>query len=276
MHLGEDGVRDKAVVREDDIGAQRLVEDRPTVVGRIVVGQGRAAARLLVVFGEFANSIEGIDPRFRGAQGVGIDVGGVEKRAVEQTFLAEQNGHGIQLFSGAASRDPHLERGIGAQMGQHLLAQGAKVAGVAEHLADLNRQEGEQTRQHFGIVQDPFLQGRQARHAEMAARLNQAALDRRPCVLAEVVMVALVQSLQQQTDLDILDLVRHGGLSGASRRGPGTAACPRPAAWPCSRSPRPPCSAPGRPAWPWRSASAPAESSSADPFSFHASPSGRP
>ncbi len=30
-------------------------------------------------------------------------------------------------------------------MGQHLLTQGAKVAGIAEHLADLNRQEGEQT-----------------------------------------------------------------------------------------------------------------------------------
>lgn len=92
MHLGERRVRDEAVIGEDDPGAEATVEDGPPVVGRIVVGQGRTSARLLVVLGEFAQPIEGVDPGFCCAERIGIDVGGIEEGAIIQPFLPEQDG----------------------------------------------------------------------------------------------------------------------------------------------------------------------------------------
>jgi hypothetical protein len=58
----------------------------------------------------------------------------------------------------------------------------------------------EQARQHVRVVQDALLQRRDAGEAELIARLDQTSLDRRPRVVAEVVMVVLKQRLQQQLD----------------------------------------------------------------------------
>ena len=42
LHFRKDGVRDQAVIGEDDIGAQRLVEDGSPIVRSVVVGAGRS------------------------------------------------------------------------------------------------------------------------------------------------------------------------------------------------------------------------------------------
>ncbi|MNY27589.1 hypothetical protein D3C86_1615010 [compost metagenome] len=165
-----------------------------------------------MVFGELADAIQRIDAGLRRAQGVRIDVRGVEHRPVEQTFLTEKDGQRIDLFAGAASRDPHLQGGIGPQVRQHLFAQGPEIGRVPEHLADLDRQETQQTRQHLRIMQNPLLKGRQAGQTEMAARLEQAALDRGPRIVTEVVVVALEQGLQQQLDLYILHRMGRDGV----------------------------------------------------------------
>lgn len=61
-------------------------------------------------------------------------------------------------------------------------------------------------------MQDALLKGRQAGQAEMAARLEQAALDRGPRIVTEVVMIALEQGLQQQLDLYVLHRMGRDGV----------------------------------------------------------------
>ncbi len=157
-----------------------------------------------MVFAEQLDAVQAVDPGLGAFQGFVIDVGGVEQRAVEKAFLAEQDGEGIQLLAGAATGDPDLERRIGAQMRHDFFADGAEIKRVAKQFADLNREIGQKLAQHRRIVQDHVLQHRKRATLEMVARLQQPPLDRGHGVAAEIVVIALEDGFQQQAHLDIV------------------------------------------------------------------------
>ena len=95
-----------------------------------------------------------------------------------------------------------------------------------------------------GVVQHQFLQRRdrwRSRNASCAC--GQPALQRRHGVAAKVVVVLADRSRRAAAGSRCLRSCRTrtcSSLTSASRRAPATAACPRPAAWPCNRWRRPP------------------------------------
>ena len=69
------------------------------------------------------------------------------------------------------------------------LAERPKVGGIAEQLADLHREVGEQLRQHGRVVQHPVLELRERAAAEVLLGLREPPLDRGHRVPPEVVVV---------------------------------------------------------------------------------------
>ena len=129
LDFGEDAVGGEAVVRKHDVLLQGLVEDRPAVGRRVVVGEGRAGAGLAMVLGEAGDAVHVVDAGLRLLQRLGVDVRRVDQRAREQAFLAQENRERVRLFAGAAAGHPDFQRGVGAQQRDHLLAQRAEVRG---------------------------------------------------------------------------------------------------------------------------------------------------
>jgi hypothetical protein len=89
-------------------------------------------------------------------------------------------------------------------MGNDRLPNCPEVAGIAKHLADLNRQVSEELRQHRRIVQQPVLHGGGGRKTQVVARPLQTPLQRSHGVTAKVKVVLLEQRLQQQPNLYFL------------------------------------------------------------------------
>ena len=85
-----------------------------------------------MIFGEERHPFQiehaGLGP----SQRVGIDVGAVEHRAIFQALFTHENRERIELFAGAAARNPHLERRISPQVRHDLLANRFEVTRVAE------------------------------------------------------------------------------------------------------------------------------------------------
>src|SRR5690606_29058866 len=84
-----------------------------------------------------------------------------------------------------------------------LLAQSQEVPGIAEHLADRDRQVLQQLQEHARVMQHPLLQGRDRAALELAQGVLDPALDRSAGVVAKIVAVLEVDRLDQQSDLDI-------------------------------------------------------------------------
>ena len=217
MHLAECGVGHQTVVGKDGAFAQGLVEDRPVVIGGVILGQGRMAARQTVVLGEQLHPVEREDARLRRPQGGGIDVRCIEDRAVGKAFLLEQDRQRIEFLAPAAARDPNLERRVCAQVRDDLFAYAAKIGRIAEHLADLHGQIVEQPRQHGFIAQNLRLHLRDAVIPPLRACLQQTPLDRRLGVMPEIVVIVMIDRIQQQPDLDVLDALAHRGIQTRTR-----------------------------------------------------------
>ena len=165
-----------------------------------------------MVLREKRNPVDGVDAGFRGMKRVLVDVGGVEDGAFFQTFLAKQNDQRIEFFALAAACDPDLEGRVGLQVRHHLFADGTEVARIPEHLADLHCEIAQKMRQHGRLVQDLFLHRREGGEPHLLARLPEPALDRSHRVVAEIIVVANEQGLQQQPDFDVLDLCGRAGF----------------------------------------------------------------
>ena len=100
LHLGEDAVGGQAVIGEHDVLPQRLVEHRPAVRGRVVVGERGFGAGLAVVAREARDAVDGIDARLRSFQRARVDVRRVDQRLLQQTLFAQQDGQRVRLLAG--------------------------------------------------------------------------------------------------------------------------------------------------------------------------------
>ncbi len=67
-------------------------------------------------------------------------------------------------------------------------------------------------------MEQPVLQGREAAERHLLAGLAQAPLDRGAGVVAEVVVVALVERFQKERDLDVFSGFVHGAYLGIQTR----------------------------------------------------------
>jgi len=111
-----------------------------------------------VVFGETGDALQLIDGGLRFFQRLGVDVGGVDQRALQQPFFTQHDGHGIGFLTGTAAGHPHFQRGIGAQQRCHFFPQGTEVGRIAEHLAHLHGEVVEQHGKNRRLVQHLVLQ----------------------------------------------------------------------------------------------------------------------
>ena len=60
-----------------------------------------------MVLGESGDTRHVEHAGFGRAQGMRVDVGGIDQRALQQAFFLQQDGQRIDLFSRAAARHPH-------------------------------------------------------------------------------------------------------------------------------------------------------------------------
>src|SRR5262245_13205799 len=97
--------------------------------------------------------VERIDAELGGTQRVGIDVRGVEQRALLESLFAEKYDEGVELFSCAAARDPDLQGWVRLQDRNDCFADSAVIGRIAKHLAHLNGEIVQQASQHRRISQ---------------------------------------------------------------------------------------------------------------------------
>ncbi|MNN43131.1 hypothetical protein D3C81_1573540 [compost metagenome] len=185
------------MVGKGHVVAQAAVHDGVAVGAGVVLGKIAAPAGQAVVFFVLAHALHRIDALLGPVQGTWVDIGGIQDGALEQAFLAQQDGHRIHLLAGAAASDPDLDRRPGAQQRHHFVAQGKEVARVAEHLADRDRQELQQLHEHARVVQHALLQRRYREAVELAQRMKNPALDRRAGIIAKIIAVLEVDRLNQ-------------------------------------------------------------------------------
>ncbi|MNL28187.1 hypothetical protein D3C87_1498200 [compost metagenome] len=191
------------MIGEGHVLAQRLVENRITVRRRVVVGERTLATCLLVIGSVGADILHRENPLLGFLQRARIDIGGVDDRALEQALFTQQDRHRIDLFTGAATGNPDLDRRISLEQRHYLAAYRQEVRRVAEHLADRDRQQLQQLHERSRVMQDFFLQGRDGIALELAQRMTHPTLDRRAGVIAKIVAVLEVDRLDQQPQFDL-------------------------------------------------------------------------
>ncbi|MNY36889.1 hypothetical protein D3C86_1714080 [compost metagenome] len=84
-----------------------------------------------------------------------------------------------------------------------MLADGAEVGRVPEHLADLYRQVLQHAREQCRVAQHAVLELRQRGKAQVVQRLLQPPPHRGPRVVPEIVLVLAEDGLQQQFQFDL-------------------------------------------------------------------------
>ncbi|MCY1403497.1 hypothetical protein D9M71_186810 [compost metagenome] len=191
------------MVGEGHVFAQAAVEHGIAIGRGVVIGEGCTAAGLLVIGGITAHALDRIDALPGLLQRTRVDVGGVDDAAFKQAFLAQQDGHGIDLLARAAAGNPYLDGRVGLEQRHHVAADRQEMLGVAEHLADRDRQVLQQMHERTRVVQYALLQGRYRLAFELAQRVLDTALDRGPGVIAKIVAVLEVDGLDQQADFDL-------------------------------------------------------------------------
>lgn len=208
MHFGEHRIGGQAVIGKHDVAFEAAIEHRAVVGGGVVIGQGPAAAGLQIIAAELCNAVDAEGAGFGHAQRFGIDVGGVDHRFFQQAFFVQQDRQRPDFFTGAAAGHPEFDRGIGAQYRHRMLAQTAEIGRVAEHLRHLHGEELHRLRKCLRLVQQAVLQVGHARAIEAAHGVAHASTQRRHRVIAEVIVIALVDRFQQYPQLQIEQL--HG------------------------------------------------------------------
>jgi hypothetical protein len=161
-----------------------------------------------MIGGEGLDPFNGVDAGFGGLQRLLVDIGRIKKRPIFEPFFAKQDDHGIKFFAAAAAGNPYFQRWIGSQMWYDAFTNGAEIIGIAEHVADLNGQKAQQLWQHGRIAQQALLHGGETRELQLFASLPQPPPDRAHRVISEIIMVAQIKRLQQQSDLDFLRRTR--------------------------------------------------------------------
>src|SRR3954465_14509469 len=169
-----------------------------------------------------------------------------------------------------------------------MFTQREKIGRIAKHIADLHGEILEQPRKLLAVAHDAVLQLRQRAEPELIECLRQAAAQRRHRVVAKIVLVLQVNSLQQEFQLDVeiahaLPCVEFwvahsffpcryadpfAANAGAATRGTAQRACPRRSAWTRSRPRRLRGNADDRSPWPSPSAQRSADGGNAEYAGF--------
>ena len=87
VHLGKHAVGGQAVVREHHVLTQGFVKNHPPVARGVVAGQRAAPTGAGMVLGESGDTRHVEHAGFGRAQGMRVDVGGIDQRAVQQPFF---------------------------------------------------------------------------------------------------------------------------------------------------------------------------------------------
>ncbi|MNV61112.1 hypothetical protein D3C71_1536060 [compost metagenome] len=206
VDFGEHGIGGQTVVGEHDVALQAAIEHHAAVAAAVVIRERAGATGRQVVAAELRQPVQRERTGFGGLQRFGIDVGGVDDRPVQQAFLVQQDRQRPHFFAGTAPGNPQLDRGIGAQHRHGMLTQHPEIRRVAEHLRDLHGEVLHRLGEGLRLMQQPVLQRPHGRAVEARHGMPHAPPQRCQRIVTEVVVVALVDRLQQQLQLQVEQL----------------------------------------------------------------------
>src|SRR5690606_99883 len=104
---------------------------------------------------------------------------------------------------------------ISSENRHHFKTEYPKELRIAKHVGKLDAERTKETTESHFVPQDASLERAQCGAADVPLRSSDSSLDRRPGVVAKVVVVPIVHGVQEQAQLDVLDprFRCHRGLS---------------------------------------------------------------
>ncbi|MNB84895.1 hypothetical protein D3C75_317770 [compost metagenome] len=117
-------VRRQIMLGENNVFAQKRLQDYGIIFCSVVFGKSAGSSRLHVVLGVLLHSADLVYPFFGLLQGTRIHIRCINTRFIIEPLLMQQNRHRIYLFTGRAARMPNSDVRIGTQQRDDLLAEG--------------------------------------------------------------------------------------------------------------------------------------------------------
>src|SRR6266853_6205509 len=145
MKFIERAVRHQVMLSEDDVLAERTLENDVAVVRRIVFGKGARPTRLQVVGRVLLYLRQRKDPRSCSTEHLFVHVGGINARTPEEPFFLKKDGHRVRLLACRAAYVPNTQERECPQCRQNLDAQDAIKARITEHRGHIDRNGQEET-----------------------------------------------------------------------------------------------------------------------------------
>src|SRR5688572_4965582 len=119
MHLSEHIVRDKVVLKEQNVSTQNVLHDEAAIGRGVVARKLRTTSGLSIVFNAAFQLLRCVDRFFGLLESPRTQVRRVDLGALVKSLLKKNDGRCVHLLSGRAPAVPNLEHRIGPENGNN-------------------------------------------------------------------------------------------------------------------------------------------------------------